>query len=100
MGNEIENVHPFKFLSTVVCDALLKTKARHIFFESDIALKKSTFLGGIKKGMETHANSGDIGPYIQDFALELKIRPEAVREIIQKCLKNGDWEPFVQHILQ
>jgi len=93
VGEEIFPVHPYKFLTTILLDPLLRNRLKHIF-NYKLPFKKIGFLGGVKRGMEREA--ANLETYIHEFASELGTTAQAIRPLMQA----GDWNALVVHLLE
>lgn len=93
VGEEIFPVHPYKFLTTILLDPILRNRLKHIF-NYKLPFKKIGFLGGVKRGMEREA--ANLETYIHEFASELGTTAQAIRPLMQA----GDWNALVVHLLE
>lgn len=91
---EIESapLHPFKFLSNIFANPALKRYMPSIF--NDFFLRTG-FMSGVVKGMERETARGNVEPYIEDFAQEVGVLPNAIRLLI----RDRAWELLVRHLI-
>ncbi len=93
IGEEILPVHPYKFLSTILLDPILRLALKRIFKDL-LPFKKSSFLGGVKRGMEREF--AHLDDHIAEFASEMGTTVQKIRPLIQV----RDWNGLVCHLLE
>ena len=93
-GDRIEQLHPFKFLSTIFTDEELKAGIHAI--RGRTAWVWDEFIGGFVRGFkEETAKKNMIGEYIQDFSSLVGIDPALLLPSIQA----GKWKELVNILI-
>ena len=94
-GKFIDDVHPFRFLQTVFSDEEMKAYFHQIKKRASWIWGK--FIKGLTTSLQEELSINNLREeYIYDFALNVKIDPTLIYEVIQ----NGQWEEFIQILLQ
>jgi hypothetical protein len=92
MGAEINHVHPLKFLATVFSNLTLKVYMSEIYGDY---FKWNGFMDGLGPSLTNHAQQGKLDFYLNDFAKEVEVAPEALKGFIASL----DWESFVCYLM-
>ncbi len=92
LGDQIQHVHPLKFLSTIVIHPHLNSCLYEVF---DDYFKRNGFMNGIGPRLTKEAEKGKLNQYIADFAGEVKIPQDR----LMKFFKNQDWEGLVRFFI-
>lgn len=93
---EIDHVHPFKFLSTIFGNPLLKSLMPKVFADGEA---KKGFMRGVNKGMKRETAKKNIDPYIDDFARAVQVVPAAIKPLIQDGARQNNWIALVEHLI-
>jgi hypothetical protein len=91
-GDEIEHVHPLKFLSYIFSEEKLKAALHNIRGRSWVWGK---FFKGLKEGLEDEYKNNNLLPYIADFSRQIKIDPKKILPLAEK----QRWKDFVEMLL-
>jgi hypothetical protein len=92
-GDEIDHLHPYKFLASIFTDEKTR-KSMQSIFDSSIPLKSSNVLGGIAKGMERERES--LEAYLPSFAAEVGVPAEQ----LSPWIRLGDWKGLTLHLIR
>ena len=92
IGREIDHVHPLKFLSTIFSNPTLKGYMKEIYHDY---FKWTNFMDGLGNGLTAQAKQGKIVPYLNDFAKEVGVQPEALQGYVQSL----DWENMLVFLM-
>ncbi|MBA2369377.1 MAG: hypothetical protein H0V82_10205 [Candidatus Protochlamydia sp.] len=93
-GERIEQLHPFKFLSTIFTDEELKAGIHAI--RGRIAWVWDEFVGGFIRGFkEETAKKNMKNEYIKDFSSTVGIDPALIMPSIQR----GEWEGLINILI-
>lgn len=94
-GDRIEQLHPFKFLSTIFTDAELKTGI-HAIRNRTAPWVWDEFIGGFVRGFKEETSKKNMkDEFIQDFSSLVGIDPASIMPSIQ----GGKWKELVQILL-
>jgi hypothetical protein len=92
LGDEVQHVHPLKFLSVILADVYLKScleKFRHDYF------KWHGFYGDLQKALNAHSDLGTVQTYFNDFAKSVGVAPESIRKYADK----REWVDMIDYII-
>jgi hypothetical protein len=92
IGREIDHVHPLKFLSTIMSNPTLKADMREIYHDY---FKWTNVMDGLGNGLTTQAKQGKVAIYLNEFAKEVGVKPEALQGYVQ----SQDWENMVVFLM-
>ncbi len=92
-GEEIEPVHPLRFLGHIIGDPYLHMCLQEIEGSS---IKWKAFVDGFKKRMTEEDASNNLIQYIPSFARQTDGQPDVIRQYID----NKDWEGLVRTLLK
>lgn len=93
LGEQINHVHPLKFLSTILTHPHLKECLYGIF---DDYFKRNGFMDGIGGSLTREAEKNKLTQYIDGFAKEVG----TTKDQIQSFFDQKDWEALVRHFLE
>lgn len=99
MGKKIEDVHPLKFLETILNDPGIKKSMLDIKGNSwkwDGFLKGDKESPGFINKCQREDNLGNFEPYIKDFCKAVKFNSKSVLLIF----KTRDWEKLISFLVQ
>jgi hypothetical protein len=92
-GEQVDHLHPFKWLLCIFSDPQLLGYIHMIFNSKGFPLKG--FYDGTTKSLEREHSFNNLKPeYIQDLANHLHINPKA----LTPSLKDRDWKGFVKAV--
>lgn len=92
-GNNIDHLHPFRFLITVFTDEELKAGVHAIRDRGGWIW--SGFIEGITGSLDDEGKNNNLIPFTSDFAKEVKINSD----LILPSLKQGKWENFINILI-
>jgi len=92
IGEQINHVHPLKFLSTIFTNPRLKTCINDIFNDR---FKKNGLMEGLGPSLEREARKGKLDPFIVDFSREVNVSPDSIRSYFQ----TRDWEELLYRLM-
>jgi len=92
LGAQINHVHPLKFMSTIFSNPRLRMCMPDIFNDY---FKRNGFMDGLGPSLERESDKGKLEQYITDFAAELNVMPDGLRDFF----KARDWENLVRHLM-
>jgi hypothetical protein len=93
LGAQVNHVHPLKFLGVIFSNPALKMAMTDIF---DDYFKRSGFMDGLGGSLSREADKGQLDPFLEDFAAEVKVPVGELRKFIQ----SRDWENLVRFLMQ
>lgn len=100
---QINHVHPFKFLATIFCHPKLKSHMGKIF---DDFFKRHGFLDGLGPSLEREAKKGTLARYLDDFANEIGVDAQDIRNLFagkdwnkSEEWQYSDWEKLVRFLI-
>jgi len=93
LGQEINHVHPLKFLATVFSNSELKSSMYYVF---DDGFKRSGFMDGLGPSLDRESQKGKLAMYLKDFAAEVSVSPES----LQEYFKSRDWDNMVRFLIR
>lgn len=93
IGAQINHVHPLKFISTIFSDPELKSLMPTI---RDDSFKWSGLLDGLGPSLTREAIKGKLQLYLNDFAEEVHLAPEAIRPYFE----SRDWDNFIRFLIE
>ena len=93
IGEEIDHIHPIRFLATVFVNPHLRYCMQEI---SHSPLKWGRFIKGLSKKLEINADKNNLYKYISGFATEVGVDPDRCYRYLHK----REWEPFVHYLIQ
>lgn len=93
LGDQIEHIHPFKFLGEIFSNPHLRRKACD-FCRSSSFLKEQ-FSKGVRRRMEQKANENMLEPYISAFAAKIPVNENDIRPFIQ----SRNWDGLIDFLL-
>lgn len=92
-GKNVEHVHPFRFLGTIISDPYLKSCMHEI---KKSGFKWDGFLDGYSKKMKSEANAGNLLPYVPSFARAMGVDQGRVTDYIHQ----RNWEGLLRYLIQ
>jgi hypothetical protein len=92
IGREIANVHPMKFLSTILRDPKLAEHLKSIHS----SIKWNIVMLGLYKSFQFQHDHGRLLPYLDAFAAEVHASAEALRPMIEA----QEWEKMALFLLE
>ncbi|MBI3508977.1 MAG: hypothetical protein HY069_05035 [Chlamydiia bacterium] len=104
LGAQINHVHPFKFLAVIFSTPRLKEHMKNNIF-SDY-FKRNGFMDGLGPSLSREALKGKLHPYIDDFAKEVNVSPDMLRQLFDNRQWSGsdwsnrDWEKLVYFLIE
>lgn len=93
LGTEIEHVYPLAFIAVAFKNPELRVCMEKIF---DDYFKRTGFLEGMGEHLIKESNKDTLNQYIDDFAKDINIPANIVREYF----KMHDWEGFFYYLIQ
>lgn len=93
LGAKIDQVHPMKFLSTIVNHPHLRVCLDLLWPDS---FKRAGFLEGFATSMSREADKGKLNQHIEAFAEEIKVPVQEIAPFFE----TRAWEDLVTHILR
>ncbi|HRD56005.1 MAG TPA: hypothetical protein PLC42_06370 [Parachlamydiaceae bacterium] len=94
-GNRIEHLHPLRFLLSIFSEE--KTKVGLLQIKERGGKVSKEFFSKLHSNLSKEAGADNLKmEYIQDFAKQLKIDPNA----ISKSIEKHDWSEFVNTLIQ
>lgn len=92
-GNQIEHVHPLKFLAAIFSDPNIKECMRKI--SADGGMKYNRIVGDVSANLTNQMTLGQVEPHLEEFAKEVSVPVESIRSYVQA----RDWEGLIQLLL-
>lgn len=92
IGEEINHVHPLRFLGTIFSDPHLKQCMREIYTDY---FKWNGFMDGLGPSLTNQASQGKLMQYLNDFAKECDVAPESISGYIS----SKSWEDMVRYLM-
>lgn len=99
MGNKIENVHPLKFLETILNDPAIKKSMLDIKSNSwkwDGFLKGDKDSPGFINKCQREDNLGNFAPYVKDFCQAVNVDYKTVLFYFEK----REWEKLISFLIK
>lgn len=93
LGDQISDVHPMKFLSTIFSDYYLKICMINIWNDH---FKRNGFLDGLGPSLTREMEKGKLLFHLADFGAEIGVSEEAMRPYFE----SQDWENLVAFLIQ
>lgn len=93
LGAQINHVHPMKFVTTILNNPRLRSCLNDI---AEDYFKWNGFMDGLGPSFNREADRGKLDHYINDFAAEMGVTPDAIRKYFQ----NRDWEGLVKFLMK
>ena len=94
LGDNLNPVHPLKFLATIIVDPAMKEQLRS-FFKNLLPFKKDGFMRGLNRTLPKELENGTLYTHVAAFAKEVNVREEMIRPYLDK----RDWEGLVRSLL-
>lgn len=92
IGEQINHVHPMKFMSTIFTNPHLKSC---MFYIWDDYFKRNGFLDGLGPSLTREADKGKLHQYIKEFAEEVGVPVENIEGYFQA----REWEGLVLYLI-
>lgn len=93
LGEQINEVHPLKFLETIFSDSHLKMCMLSIWNDY---FKRNEFLGGLCPSLDREMDKGKLLMHINDFGTAVGVPGENIRPFFEQ----RSWEPLVLFLIQ
>lgn len=94
LENQIDHLHPLKFLGIIFSEEKLKQKVNRIFQDQFKGFHQQGFLMGIEKGMGRYSVA-ELNPYLDGWARSIG----ATREEVAPLIQSQEWGRLVRHCL-
>jgi len=92
LGDEIEHLHPLKFLTSIFCYPHIKRHMPEIY---DDYFKRNGFMGGLAPNLSRESEKGKLNQYLGKFAQEIKVPLDKMRPFFD----THNWEGLVEFLI-
>jgi len=103
IGEQINHVHPFKFLGTIFSNPRLKLGMRNVMGN---IFKAQGFLDGLAPSLTREASKGKLLQYLDKFAEEVGVDSTALKKLYENKNWSGsnwthaEWEKIVWFLIE
>ena len=94
----LRSVHPFKFIGYAYSKH--KKDFTTIINMYSFNVVRKEFQKGLAKSLNKRAEKLTRSDHIEGFANEINKDPKKVREVVNRCLKEKEWSPLFEYIIQ
>ncbi len=92
MGDDIDHVHPLKFLETIFSNSYLKDCMFEIW---DDYFKRNGFMDGLRGSLDAKVATKELHKYLPEFSKAIKIHQDKLAPF----LDNRSWDDFVYFLM-
>jgi hypothetical protein len=93
LGEQVDHVHPLRFLGVIMSDDHLKDCMRNI---SDSPLKMNRFMNGLSEKLDKNFKKSNLLPYVAGFAETVKKDPYRIEDLVIR----KKWHALVDYLLE